>query len=56
MHSAVEADVKDGDALGIQGTPANFINGRFLSGAVEEGELTAIIDDELRRADRLARR
>jgi protein-disulfide isomerase len=56
MHSAVEVDVKDGDALGIQGTPANFINGRFLSGAVEEAELSSIIDDELRRADRIARR
>ncbi|HTB28127.1 MAG TPA: thioredoxin domain-containing protein [Steroidobacteraceae bacterium] len=55
MRSAVEVDVKDGEALGIQGTPANFINGRFLSGAVEEGELTAIIDDELRRTDRIAR-
>jgi protein-disulfide isomerase len=56
MRSAVEVDVEDGEALGIQGTPAHFINGRFLSGAVEEGELTAIIDDELRRAHRIARR
>jgi protein-disulfide isomerase len=55
-RSTVEVDVKDGDALGIQGTPANFINGRFLSGAVEEAELTAIIDDELSRAARLAHR
>ncbi len=54
MRSAVEVDVKDGDALGIQGTPASFINGRFLSGAVDEDELSAVIDDELRRADRLA--
>lgn len=56
MSSAVDVDFKDGEALGIQGTPANFINGRFLPGAVEEGELTAIIDDELARAHIVARR
>jgi protein-disulfide isomerase len=56
MRSAVEVDVKDGDALGIQGTPASFIDGRFVSGAAEESELAAIIDDELRRANRLAHR
>ena len=56
MSEAVKADVREGEALGIQGTPGTFINGRFLSGAVEESDLTAIIDDELERAHRVARR
>jgi protein-disulfide isomerase len=56
MSEAVQADVRAGEALGIQGTPGTFINGRFLSGAVDESELTAIIDDELERAHRVARR
>ncbi len=52
MRDAVAVDVEAGDALGIQGTPASFENGRFVSGDVEESELTALIDDELRRAHR----
>jgi protein-disulfide isomerase len=53
---AIATDVKAGDELGIQGTPANFINGRYLSGAVEESDLTAVIEDELRRVGLTARR
>ncbi len=50
MRDAVAADVEAGEALGIQGTPGSFVNGRFISGVVEESDLSAIIDDELRRA------
>jgi protein-disulfide isomerase len=49
-RDAIALDAEGGDGLGIEGTPACFVNGRFLSGAVEESELDAIIDDELRRA------
>ena len=49
-HSAaVDADLEAGRMLGITGTPALFINGRFLSGAQPYEVITAIIDDELRR-------
>jgi|SRR5271165_3392078 len=48
-RDAIRADLKAGDELGIQGTPATFINGRYISGAVEEGDLKALIEDELRR-------
>src|SRR5262245_33422469 len=33
FKAQVDADVKDGDAAGVNGTPAFFINGRMLSGA-----------------------
>jgi protein-disulfide isomerase len=46
----VQADQKDGLAAGVNGTPAMFINGRFLNGAVPVDQITTVIDDELRRA------
>jgi protein-disulfide isomerase len=49
-RDAINADRHDGDELGITGTPASFINGRFTSGAVTESELKNVIEDELRRA------
>jgi protein-disulfide isomerase len=48
--SAIQADVKAGSAAGVSGTPAMFINGRFISGAVPIDQITTVIDDELRRA------
>lgn len=44
---AVAADVQEGASLGVTGTPAIFINGRFLSGAQPFEEFSSIIDDEL---------
>ncbi len=44
-HDAVLADVRAGDAAGVSGTPAMFVNG-----AVPFAKLAAIIDDELIRA------
>lgn len=50
---AVQNDESDGERLGVQGTPAFFINGRLLSGAQPENEFVRIIDEELnRRAQR----
>ncbi|MEN8145941.1 MAG: thioredoxin domain-containing protein [Gemmatimonadota bacterium] len=46
----VAADVEVGMRLGINGTPALYINGRFLSGAQPFEVIAPIIDDELRRA------
>jgi protein-disulfide isomerase len=45
----VQADQKEGSANGVQGTPAMFINGRFINGAVPLEQITSVIDDELRR-------
>jgi protein-disulfide isomerase len=43
-------DLADGNKYGVTGTPAFFINGRFLNGAVPIEKFTAIIDEELERA------
>ncbi|HEX6903153.1 MAG TPA: thioredoxin domain-containing protein [Thermoanaerobaculia bacterium] len=49
-HAAtVQADMKEGSAAGVNGTPAMFINGRFISGAVPFEQVAQVIDDELRR-------
>lgn len=46
-QAAVQTDVQEGASLGITGTPAFFINGRFLSGAQPLEAFARIIDDEL---------
>lgn len=45
----VAADVTAGRALGVSGTPALFINGRYLSGAQPFEVIARVIDDELQR-------
>ncbi|MCM2269328.1 MAG: thioredoxin domain-containing protein [Thermoanaerobaculia bacterium] len=45
----VAADMAAGSAAGVSGTPAMFVNGRFLSGAVPFDQLAKLIDDELAR-------
>lgn len=46
----VEADLQAGIGAGVTGTPAMFINGRFLSGAQPLEAISKVIDDELRRS------
>jgi protein-disulfide isomerase len=45
----VATDLAEGSQAGVSGTPAMFINGRFVSGAVPFDQLASIIDDELVR-------
>jgi protein-disulfide isomerase len=45
----IEADKKAGSEAGVTGTPAMYINGRLISGAVPLEQITLVIDDELRR-------
>lgn len=47
----VASDVRAGQAVGVQGTPATFINGRFVNGAKPYEEVAEIIDEELARAN-----
>jgi protein-disulfide isomerase len=49
-HAAkVAADMADGQKAGVSGTPAIFVNGRFINGAVPFETLAKVIDDELMR-------
>jgi protein-disulfide isomerase len=43
----IDADIKAGEALGITGTPAFFINGRLVSGAQPLAVFKRVIDEEL---------
>jgi protein-disulfide isomerase len=47
--ATVTADLNAGRTLGVTGTPALFINGRFLSGAQPYNVISRVIDDELQR-------
>lgn len=43
----VQKDMADGQKVGVTGTPAFFVNGRFLSGAQPFDAFKAIIEEEL---------
>ncbi len=45
---AVQSDMKAGTKAGVNGTPAMFINGRFISGVVSADDLSKVIDEELK--------
>ena len=49
-ESVVRASMKQGDGLGVNGTPTLFINGERISGALPQDELWIAIDRALREA------
>jgi protein-disulfide isomerase len=49
-ESQVKASAKQADALGIEGTPALFIEGERINGAMPEEQLWLVIDRALRAA------
>ncbi|MCX8072918.1 MAG: thioredoxin domain-containing protein [Candidatus Binatia bacterium] len=52
-HSAaIDRDLEEGTAAGVNGTPAFFINGRMLSGAQPFEAFKQLIDEELSRAEK----
>jgi len=50
IKAAIDKDIADGEKVGVNGTPAFFINGRMLSGAQPFEKFKEIIDDELASA------
>ena len=52
-RTAIEADAAAGGKIGARGTPAFFINGKFLSGAQPFEAFKAKIDEELKTAEAL---
>jgi protein-disulfide isomerase len=49
FKAQIVADYQGGSRLGVTGTPAFFVNGRFLNGAQPFEAFKEIIDDELTR-------
>jgi protein-disulfide isomerase len=47
---AVRASMKEGDALGVNGTPTMFINGQMVDGARPAAEFRALFDGALQQA------
>ena len=45
--AAIDADMKQGSALGVSGTPAAFVNGHLVSGAQPVDAFKKIVDAEL---------
>jgi protein-disulfide isomerase len=43
----VERDRKEGEKIGISGTPSFFINGHYLSGALDYAALRDVVDQQL---------
>jgi protein-disulfide isomerase len=47
---AVRANIDEAQRLGLQGTPAFFINGRYVSGVMTYDQLKQLVDEELNRS------
>jgi protein-disulfide isomerase len=56
LSDAIEEDAAMGGKIGARGTPAFFINGTFLSGARPFDQFKARIDEELKKAEALAKK
>jgi protein-disulfide isomerase len=50
FNAAIDKDVAEGSDVGVNGTPAFFINGRMLSGAQPFEKFKEVIDEEIELA------
>ncbi len=48
-RKVVDADAAEAKSLGVTGTPAFFINGRFLNGAKPFEDFAKLINEELKK-------
>ncbi|MCL2179479.1 MAG: thioredoxin domain-containing protein [Proteobacteria bacterium] len=53
LMAQIEADMALGAKVGVSGTPASFINGRFVSGARPKEDLEALVEEEMLKAQQL---
>jgi protein-disulfide isomerase len=56
IAEAIDADAAMGGKIGARGTPAFFVNGHFLSGAQPLERFKSVIDEELKKAEDLAKK
>jgi len=50
VRRSLDSDTREAESLGVTGTPAFFVNGRFLSGAQPFESFKRLIDEELARS------
>lgn len=50
FQSAIDADMKAAEQLGVNSTPTFFVNGKKVAGALPFGQFKAMIDEELAAA------
>ena len=50
--AAIQSSLEEGNRLGVDGTPALFINGRYLGGNQPYDVIAKVIEDELSRSGR----
>lgn len=48
-NARVDADLAQGQTYGVEGTPATFVNGTLVSGAIPQVQLEQAIDQELQK-------
>jgi protein-disulfide isomerase len=53
LEKKITEQQAQGMTLGARGTPAFFVNGRFLSGAQPVEQFKKLIDEEMKKADKL---
>ncbi len=53
LEAKIKKQQSQGTTLGARGTPAFFVNGRFLSGAQPFEAFKGLIDEEMKKADKL---
>jgi protein-disulfide isomerase len=56
LAEGIDADAAAGGKIGARGTPAFFVNGRFLSGAQPFERFKSLIDEELKKAEELVKK
>jgi protein-disulfide isomerase len=56
LAEGIDADAAMGGKIGARGTPAFFVNGRFLSGAQPFERFKGLIDEELKKAEELVKK
>ena len=47
VKQRIDTDAAEGAGLGVNGTPAFFVNGRYLKGAVPFEDIKALLDEDL---------
>ena len=52
LADQIEAETKEGSAIGVTGTPATFINGRKISGAYPYETFKKVAEQELAKRKR----